>query len=254
MSSASSLSSSLPLHQKIIVITGATGTVGAATAKQCAALGATVILIGRKPKKLEAVYDALVEISASIDSNAEHALIPLDFTKTTADDFYKLADTLTVEFGRVDGLIHCAAQLANLTPLAHFTPDKWRMSLQVGLDSVFYLTHACLPLLYLATTKANVIFCQNSLVAKGKAYWGSYAVAQASLQALMSVFAQEHEVQAQVRFNSFDPVCVNSALRFSVNPNGVDDAFEDVKVAEKLVDLLINLDDKNGELICMVAN
>lgn len=234
------------LHDKIIAITGATGTIGAATAKACAHHGATVILIGRKQKKLEALYDLLVDSGAP-----EPALLVMDFAHATPDDFFKIAETIFQTFGRLDGLFHAATQLANLTPLAHTSPDKWRLSMQVILDSAFYLTQACLPLLDNATNKANVVFCHHEAVTRGQAYWGSYAVAKSGLNTLMQIFSQEYEAQAKIYFNSFDPVCVNSALQFSVRPAGAEQPFSEQAVAEKITELFDNPNHITGKIITM---
>lgn len=234
------------LQDKIIAITGATGTIGAATAKACALQGATVILIGRKQKKLEALYDLLVDSGAP-----EPALLMIDFANATSNDFFKIAETIFQTFGRLDGLFHAATQLANLTPLAHTSPDKWRLSMQVTLDSAFYLTQACLPLLENASDKANVIFCHHEAVTNGQAYWGSYAVAKSGLNTLMHIFSQEYEAQAKIYFNSIDPVCVNSALQFSVSPAGAKQPFSENAVAEKIATLLDNPTHITGQTITM---
>ncbi len=48
------------LKDRVIVVTGAGGAIGAALARACAAHGARVVLSGRSVRKLEAVYDSIV--------------------------------------------------------------------------------------------------------------------------------------------------------------------------------------------------
>ena len=49
------------LKDRVILVTGAGDGIGATAARTFAKFGATVVLAGRTQKKLEAVYDAIVE-------------------------------------------------------------------------------------------------------------------------------------------------------------------------------------------------
>ena len=94
--SASPVASSL--RDRVILITGATGGLGAPLARACAALGATVVLHGRVVRKLEALYDEIVG-----GEHPEPVILPLDLAKATADDFGNVASALQAQLGRLDG-------------------------------------------------------------------------------------------------------------------------------------------------------
>ncbi len=232
------------LANQVIVITGATGAIGSQLAILAVKAGAEVILIGRKMPKLTLLYDQLVTLGEK-----EPAILAMDFATCSADDFLRLAETLHQHYGRVDGIVHAAAQLANLTPLAHVSPDKWQLCQKVSLETPFLMTQALLPLLYEAKDKANVVFLLHEMIASGqKAYWGSYAVAKAGLKTLMHLWAEEHENQGKVYFNGFDPICVNSALRFSIAPAGDKTAYAAIDVARQLMQVLINSKQVTGQI------
>ena len=206
------------LEGKVILVTGATGMVGRNSALALAKAGATVILLGREKKKkiLDDTYDQILA-----EGGAEPAILYMDFAKCSTNDFYALYETLEAEFGKLDGIVHAAASLGNLTPLAHTNPEKWLLSINTTLNTPFYLTQALLPLLNKADKFGSVIFFDHAEVSGGEeAYWGSYAVAKAGLATLMKLFANEFEVQGKLQFNSIDPVRLNSALRYSVSPTG----------------------------------
>lgn len=232
------------LHDKIIVITGAYGVIGKAVAMAAAKAGAVVVLIGRKEQALTAVYDQIVAMGAK-----EPAMLVMDFAKAVPEDFFKLAESFANEFAQIDGIVHCAASFGHLTPLALTSPDKWQTCHKVNLESAFLLTQALIPLMDKAP-KASIIFTHHADVSGGdKAYWGPYAVSKAGLLSLMHLFAQEFEQQNKLKFNSIDPVAVNSSLRFAASPMGVENARDPKLVAQAYIDLLVNKDNLNGQVL-----
>lgn len=223
------------LQNKVILVTGVTGMVGRNSALALAKEGATIILLGREKKKklIDDLYDQIIA-----EGGAEPAILYMDFAKCTNDDFYALYETLETEFGKLDGIIHTAANLGNLTPLAHTNPEKWLLSINTTLNTPFYLTQALLPLLNKAEKHSSVVFFNHAEVADGsQAYWGGYAVAKAGLTTLMKLFASEFESQAKIQFNSIDPIHLNSALRYSVSPSSSKDSKKVEDVTKIIVDL-----------------
>src|SRR4051794_25051864 len=91
------------LTGRIVLVTGATGGLGQAIARTCAARGATVVLHGRIVRKLESLYD---EIKSA--GGAEPMILPLDFLQAGANEFHAAAGALQTELGRLDALVHTA--------------------------------------------------------------------------------------------------------------------------------------------------
>ncbi len=200
------------LEKKIILVTGAAKGIGAAVACACAAQGATVILLDKAVRELEAVYD---RIEAA--GGPQPAIYPMDLEGATEKDYFDLAGTLDKEFGRLDGLLHNAAMLGALVPLAHFETELWLRILQINLNAPFMLTRACLAPL-MKSEDASVVFCSDSTGRQGKAYWGAYAVSKAAGENLMQILADELETNTPIRVNSVDPGAVATALRSLAYP------------------------------------
>ncbi len=200
------------LKDRIILVTGAGDGIGKACATAFAAYGATVVLLGRTIRKLENVYDEIEQAGSP-----QPAIYPMNLEGATAKDYEELAQTLAREFGRLDGLLHNAAMLGTLTPIAHYDPELWLQSIQVNLNAPFLLTQACIGLLT-ASQDASLLFTSDQVGRRGKAYWGAYGVAKAAIEGLMQTLADELENNTSVRVNSIDPGVVRTAMRTLAYP------------------------------------
>lgn len=206
------------LKDRVILITGAGQGLGRAAALAYAKHGATVILHGRKVKKLESVYDEIEAIG-----KAQALIYPLDLERAEDKDFLTIAQAIAEQLGRLDGILHNAALLPGLSPLDHQTVAQFRTLLQVNLIAPFALTKACLPLLK-ASPDASVIMTSSSHGLNPSAYWGGFAVAKAGVEALMKIQADEWESAPDLRINSIVPGVVNSPQRMITHPGEIKQA------------------------------
>jgi len=200
------------LKERIILVTGAGNGIGAAVAKSYAQYGATVILLDKVIRNLEQVYDA-IESAAGI----QPAIYPMNLEGASEKDYLDLAATIEKEFGRLDGLLHNAAMLGALIPIAHFESELWYKILQVNLNAPFLMTRSCLKLLQ-QSNDASVLFSSDSAGRQGKAYWGAYGISKAASENFMQVLADEMEANTSIRVNSFDPGPVATAFRSLAYP------------------------------------
>lgn len=193
------------LRDRVVLIAGAAGGLGAAAAVACARAGATTVLLGRKVAPLNRVYDAVKAVGP------EPVLYPLDLEGAAPDDFDQLAQALEAEFGRLDGLLHCAAEFRGLTPLQHTDPADFARAIHVDLTARWWLTQACLPLLAKADSGAAV-FVLDDPVRTGSAFWGGYGVAQAGQAALVRMLQAEIGAHGP-RISGLQPGPMRTGLR-----------------------------------------
>lgn len=172
------------LDGRVVLVTGAHGGLGAEAAVACAQAGATVVLLGRRVPRLNRVHDRIAA------AGGEALLYPMDLEGATPDDHAELAARIEAELGRLDGLLHCAAEFKGLTPLAHLDPAEFARSLHVGLTAPWWLTQALLPLLARAEDSA-VVFTLDDPARTAHAYWGGYGVAQSGLQGMLRILHAE---------------------------------------------------------------
>jgi len=172
------------LQDRVILVTGAAGCLGAAAAAACGQAGATVVLLGRKVAPLNRVYDAVQSVGP------EPLLYPLDMEGATPDDYAELAQRIEADLGHLDGVLHCAAHFKGLTPLQHTDPAEFARAIHVDLTARWWLTQACLPLL--ATSDAGaVVFVIDPVGQRADAFWGGYGLAQPAQAALVPMLQAE---------------------------------------------------------------
>jgi NAD(P)-dependent dehydrogenase (short-subunit alcohol dehydrogenase family) len=175
----------MPLAGLIALVTGATRGIGRASAIGLAEAGAHVIAAGRTQGALEELDD---EIKTRTGENA--TLVPMDLTKL--DDIDTLAGVIAQRWGRLDILVHAAAQLGDMTPVSHLEPKVWDKVLQLNMNVPFRLIRALEPLLR-QSAAARPIFVTSGVARTPRAFWGVYASTKAGMDALVATWADELE-------------------------------------------------------------
>ncbi len=193
------------LRERVILASGAQGGLGSAAAQACTRAGATVVLLGRRPPKLNRVYDACAKLGP------EPMLYPLDLEGAAPDDYAEMADRLHRELGRLDGVLHCAAEFRGLTPLEHTDPANFARAVHVNLTAPWWLSQACLPLLKQAPDAA-LVFVLDDMSRVGQAYWGGYGLAQHGLGAMVGMLHAEL-ANSSVRVSALQPGPMRTSLR-----------------------------------------
>ncbi len=214
------------LTDRVILVTGAGDGIGRAAARAFAAHGATVVLAGRTLAKLEKVYD---EIEANGDP--QPALVPVDLAQAGPADYAKLAETIENEFGHLDGVLHNAALLGDITPLDMQDPDSWDRVMKVNLRAPFLLTQALLPLLR-RSPDASVVFTTSSVGRRGRAFWGPYAVSKAGIENLAQLLADELMNTSNIRVNCINPGATRTTMRAAAYPG---ENPQSVKTADEIM-------------------
>ena len=217
-----------------MLVAGAAGGLGSAASLACAQAGATVVLLGRKLAALNRVYDAVKAVGP------EPLLYPLDLVGATPDDFDELAQRIQAELGRLDGLLHCAAEFKGLTPLLHTDPADFARAIHVDLTARWWLTQACLPLIAKSDAGAVVFAIDDPArgVGNAGAFWGGYGLAQSAQASLVSMLQAELGAHGP-RISGLRPGPMRTALRGKAfQPNTDLDARPPAEYAAACVELL----------------
>jgi NAD(P)-dependent dehydrogenase (short-subunit alcohol dehydrogenase family) len=200
------------LRGRIILITGASDGIGRALSLECARLGAQVIVHGRDAKKLESVYDQIT----TINNAPRPSIAVLDLVSANAEGYTSLANSISAEFGRLDGLVHNAGVLGERYSIEQYDAVLWQKVMHVNVTAAFALTQVLLPLLK-QSDDASVVFTSSGVGRRGKAFWGAYSVSKFATEGLSQVLADEHR-HATLRSNCINPGGTRTKMRLAAYP------------------------------------
>jgi NAD(P)-dependent dehydrogenase (short-subunit alcohol dehydrogenase family) len=236
---------------RIVVINGATGTIGEAMAFALQRQGAQLILFGRKSDRLNHLAD---ELTAELGAEAEQrapVIQTVDFSGAAVEDYQTLADAIENNFGRVDILIHAMGQGGQLSPLAHSDLMKFQESLHLNLIAPFALTRSLWHLLEqpekpsekTQANRAQVLFFTD----RGTpAFGNAYTLAHAAIERMIDQWANE---TTSVRINGLDPGPTHSGLRQYRFPGEAQSERADVAAMLPTALRLLADDNVHGQLI-----
>jgi NAD(P)-dependent dehydrogenase (short-subunit alcohol dehydrogenase family) len=141
------------LHDRVILVTGASRGIGLAITRALGQEGARLILVARNRRPLD---QAAAGVGGAVMTAAA------DVTKS--GDVKRLFAAVQKRIGRLDVLINNAGAFT-FRPFAKTTLDDWRRNLEANLTSIFLATQAALPLLRRSRGEVVNILSVSSRVA-----------------------------------------------------------------------------------------
>ena len=186
------------LTGKAALVTGATGGIGAATARALHAQGARVALTGRRAAELEALAADL----------GERALVaPADLADPAAPA--ALVERVEGEFGALDILVNNAGLTRDMLALRMGDAD-WAAVLEVDLTAPFRLARAALRGM-MKRRHGRIVSIASIVGVTGNAGQANYAAAKAGLIGMSKSLAQEVATRG-ITVNVVAPGFVRTAM------------------------------------------
>lgn len=124
-----------PLSGKVVIITGASSGIGAATARALVPLGCKVVLAARSAEKLDALAAELGVAALAVPTDV-----------TVGADVTQLVARSLEQFGRID-VLFANAGIYIPGQVADGDPEAWANLMNVNVDGVLRCVHAVLPTL-----------------------------------------------------------------------------------------------------------
>jgi NADP-dependent 3-hydroxy acid dehydrogenase YdfG len=160
-------------NQKIVVVTGASSGIGAATVDKVIEAGHKAVITARSTEKLNNIVerwgkDKVLAVTADVSN---------------LDEISNVINKAKEKFGRVDVVFANAGMGASTPGIENGNPDEWKTMLDVNINALLYTAKASLPAL--KETQGHFIVTSSiagKISLKGSVYgaskWFAYGFAQ----------------------------------------------------------------------------
>lgn len=207
------------LQNKVVVITGASSGIGAATARKLADLGANVVVAARRDDKLQALV-------AELGNKALY--VKTDVSKKAEVD--QLIAKTVAHFGTVDVLWNNAGVM----PISFFDEGKtheWDAMIDINIKGVLYGINAALPVM-LQKGSGHIVATSSVLGHKTSLGAGVYAGTKFAVRAIMETLREE--VAGKIKVTTIYPGLVDTEFGKDITSDRILSSFGDFNSYPKL--------------------
>lgn len=181
------------LKGKSAIITGATSGMGKAIAERFVREGASVILSGRDQHRGKELEKSLIQ------EGGKAVFVSGDISQISVNEM--LVNEAIASFGKLDIVMTNAGKLG-LGSVTNISFEEWNESINVNLNSVFYLSRFAIPEMQ---KNGNGVILANSSIAAMKSFpnHAVYCASKAALVALVKQMALDYG--PNIRVNAICP-------------------------------------------------
>ena len=197
-----------PLDGKVVIITGGSSGIGAATARALADCGCRLVLAARSQAKLE---------SLAAELGADAIAVPTDVTRSA--DVRALVQRTIERFGRID-ILFANAGIYIPGQVADGDPDAWANLIDVNINGVLRTVHAVLP--HLRAQGSGDILVTTSISGFIDIHWEPiYSASKHAVQGFVHTLRRQVAPDG-IRVQSIAPGMVANELWGFTDPADID--------------------------------
>ncbi|WP_237531365.1 SDR family oxidoreductase [Streptomyces sp. SID3212] len=187
------------MTSKIVLITGASSGIGAATARRLAADGHLVVVGARRVDRLEALVQELAEAG----HEAEHTALDV----TSADSVKAFVEGAFERHGRIDVLVNNAG-IMPLSPLSALRVDEWNQMIDVNVKGLLHGVAAALPLMK-AQGSGHIVNMTSALAHYVAPATAVYSATKYAMRAISDGLRKEND---DIRVTEISPAFAETEL------------------------------------------
>ena len=196
----------ISLLNQVVIITGGSRGIGAASAVLFAKAGADVVITYTKNEK------AAISIIESVKNEGRTCIaIKADVSKQS--NAKKIVQQSLKKFGRIDILVNNAG-IWTYGEIGSMSEKLWKETMRINLDGMFYMTNAVVPLMK-KQHRGKIINISSTAGQSGEAEHSHYAASKGGMISFTKAIATELG-QFNINVNSVAPGWVDTELNDSV--------------------------------------
>ena len=198
------------LSGQVVIVTGASRGIGAASAEALASAGAAVVLAARDQARVSAVARRIAEAGG----RAEAAVCDV----ADWDSVQGMVAETKRRFGAVTALVNNAGVIEPIARLEQAAPAAWARNIQVNLVGAFHAIRAVLPEMR-AAGRGTIINISSGAALRPLEGWSAYCAAKAGLAMLTQAVALE--AVPGLRVFGFQPGTTDTEMQVTIRASGV---------------------------------
>jgi NAD(P)-dependent dehydrogenase (short-subunit alcohol dehydrogenase family) len=193
---------------RVVLITGATGGLGASVVRTFAEEGARLVLTARREQELAAV-------TTDVGLDADRVLIvPANITDVA--EVERVVGSALDRFGVIDVVVHVSGGFKGGILVSETDLETWNFLINLNLSSAFLVARAVLPGM-LARGRGKLIFISSKAGSQPAANEAAYGASKGGLEILVRNLAEETRRQG-VNVNAVSPSIIDTPANRKANP------------------------------------
>lgn len=202
----------MSVQNKVVIITGASSGIGAATARLLARNGAKVVLAARREQQLQLLQQEIIQSGGQAVYQVTDVRQP--------EQLQTLVELAQKHFQGVDVIFNNAGIMPN-SPISAVQTQQWNDMIDINLKGVLNGIAAVMPIF---TKQKSGHIITTSSIAGIKSFMGCgvYGATKFAVRNLMEVIRQESATeQTNIRTTTLYPAAINTELLQSITDTAV---------------------------------
>src|SRR5882672_1049487 len=198
----------MQFSENVVVVTGATGNLGSATARVLQAAGARTVLVDRSQERLRATF------AAAADSPQHFLAGGVDLSD--AASLGRMVSSTIERFGRIDALVHTVGAWRGGKPVHETDLGDWDFLFNVNLRTTLLCCRAVIPQM-LKQGRGKIVNVASRDGLAGSAGFAAYSASKGAVLRLTEALADEVKA-SNVNVNCIMPGTIDTPQNRAANP------------------------------------